>query len=34
MTVFGWLLLITSWTFIIFMLIYCFYRVFSAEKLD
>jgi glycerol uptake facilitator-like aquaporin len=34
MTILGWVFLVISWGFIISMLVYCFYRVFSAEKLD
>lgn len=30
----GLIFLIVSWSFILGMLVYCFYRVFSAKRLD
>ena len=34
MTILGWVFMIVSWAFILVMLAYCFYRVFTAEKID
>jgi hypothetical protein len=34
MTLLGWIFMIVSWTVILTMLAYCFYRVLTAKRLD